>query len=1361
MENSLPFSFDADAPSSWVLLLGVLAPLLGFAWSYSVLRRAGTNRPSVFSLMAVFLASFLVAGGGLISRSQPDNFIFKTVPGFFAVGIMLGAIFLALLGLRQFKQQTGRFLHGKPHAVIALSVAGLVVFFYTLGLYRVLQRQQSLLAEWSTLHSLADTELISEAGNFKFRPPGKDWNQGSSSETESAASIVFVHKNPEIYFVLKGEAVGLQAETNLLKRAEQAEANLRRKAPSAKILARVPMTLGGIAGIIVESEAVIGGAKTVHQAWFATHNGFNYEMVTWGLAVNRGAIQAAAKDLFAGFDLVDPALIGKAAVKKEESIFTSETFGYTVKLADSDWHRIDSPNSLVADGDFSARNNRGGSLAVAPVFLMGQTPTVEALASAFLARLEMRYPDESISDRKEIKDGILDGYSMQFRRQLDRGDFLYRVKMLKGGGFAYLVAARVPARSANAEKILEEALSRVSFSAPVHETLSPDAFNAHELRWHIRFFSELGAYYYRTRNFDQGAEAYKLAFEMDKKTPFFLVKFIEGRMGAGRYREALDYLQPYLKEFSKESSLQATEAVLLSEMGEKDAALATYARLFAGDFQDENYFARYLNLVRDLKSPDAALMEIEKHPKNRDALPIRLLEASLYQQKKNYPAAVGVLKSLHEKYPFNRDVAYSLIENYYLAGEYTESLEISRAMEEAGDNSGYLQFLQGRSETGLKWYRRAKHSLESALERSPDNLEAKNLMNMVSAMLGEGSNTMIKAPIPAVAVPPELLTNALPTVPSAYLKDYGAYQTRRITAISFMKNKELRTTEHYQIKILDAAGVSRFSSFQFVFNPLAEAIYVNQLLVKDASDKILATGNVSDYYVIDDASTTMATVRKVLNVPIPGLKPGVTVDVVVTRKDLNPVEDFRLLVHTIPRSAPVLETVLFIQGDIAGLKYQSTKGVEQQKAGAGLAWVISLPPVYQWEPYQQNMLDFTPFVAVGDATATWAELAQDYLASIRDRLVIDREVQDLAAHLVKGISEEAKKVDALAAYVQSNYTYKAIEFGRRALIPQTCTDIIKNRYGDCKDHALLLYQLLRSQKIPAFLTLVSNHRPVIEEIPSLEQFDHVVVYVPDQNGGRVVDTTDKSIDVSLPVPYGFPDKKILILDEQKPHFFRVPAYPQKGLEIADEREVQILNLEDILVHEKVTLHGYLASYMRGILKSVGQTDRKFALQQQISAGENSLILQQYSLENFEVNDAPFILDVTYLIRNKLKMVDGRLIGPLPALWERHYLGMEYGDARRTPFQIEMPITLHSRITVTLPPNYDSVDPALFTQSLEGPYLRCKSVAERRDQVLRIDYELQQQGGKFTAAQYPAYQKATDRALNVLEQTIALKAKDKN
>src|SRR5205085_12229198 len=152
------------------------------------------------------------------------------------------------------------------------------------------------------------------------------------------------------------------------------------------------------------------------------------------------------------------------------------------------------------------------------------------------------------------------------------------------------------------------------------------------------------------------------------------------------------------------------------------------------------------------------------------------------------------------------------------------------------------------------------------------------------------------------------------------------------------------------------------------------------------------------------------------------------------------------------------------------------------------------------EPLQPSPSEYLPFVRLADARATWGHEAGAYGTLIADRLAPVPSLRQLASNLVARLTNSEAKVAVLSRFVQSNITYKPIEFGRRAMIPQTAGDILANRYGDCKDHSLLLVQLLNAVEVPASLALVNSRHPIDKELASLEQFDHMIVYLPNMGG---------------------------------------------------------------------------------------------------------------------------------------------------------------------------------------------------------------------------------------------------------------------
>lgn len=129
------------------------------------------------------------------------------------------------------------------------------------------------------------------------------------------------------------------------------------------------------------------------------------------------------------------------------------------------------------------------------------------------------------------------------------------------------------------------------------------------------------------------------------------------------------------------------------------------------------------------------------------------------------------------------------------------------------------------------------------------------------------------------------------------------------------------------------------------------------------------------------------------------------------------------------------------------------------------------------------------------------------------------------------------RIVAAIRYVQDEYRYVSMVFGPHGYQPFPPDQIVRHRYGDCKDKSLLLCILLRDLGVPAVPVLVDveDRATVSDRLPSPSAFDHVIVrlwvdgraYDVDPTvtlqGGTLRTLTTTRFGVGLPlIPEGSP-----------------------------------------------------------------------------------------------------------------------------------------------------------------------------------------------------------------------------------------------
>jgi len=1310
--------------------------------SIQIARRPHANTKCALSLLFLLSGWLIVAGGVAVTRGNPTLLPVQLIASFVALAAIVTSIVLGIIGLIEYAQRRDLYSQGKTQAIVSLSLSGLFMVLTVGGAVAALSRTRAKLSP-AAAQPRAGEELVFDELNFRFKAPARPWVRLDAKKINPYASLAFA-KSARVYCIIiaEKENVGSLTTDSIV---ELMKANLQSAATRANVTDEFPETRNGLRGVRVNTVASVQALDFFYSQWAVATNGYVYQVHCWGAARHRNEVLGDANELLSGFSLMDLKRIPTRETNAA-ALFQSTHFPYRVDLRGSGWHDWPRFNHDVPQADFGAMHAKGGAMMVVPVWLPDDAHW-DALVPALLETLDITYPSEQLTDRKELRGDGWEGVEYRFERTLDGNDFAYRLRTVKGTNFGALVAVWAAKQRTDYNATIEDGLARIGFLSDAAFKSDVNALPASQRHADSLVLNNIGLEYYKAKHYERSTAWFKAAAQLNPTNSTFPINVVHAYEALGRFQEALEFLHTH-EGARSDPKVAAWEAYLQGQSGETSTAITNYARLFAGGYRADDHFAEYVRLLRDARTPEAALREVEKYAATRESIPVRLLQAELLGATRNFSNALTILTNLEHKAPFNAEVKYALAEGRLRAELFNEALQTARELVEQHRDSGYAYFLKGRSEYGLKWYREAKESLEIAARKSPASVEIKSYLEHVSGMLGEANNTYIKDPIAPVAIPPEVSRTA--AVKDALYKDHGAYYVKQVSAISYLKNKEFKTTDLSIIKVLDSSGVSRFSTIQVPFNPFAEELFVNAARVKGTNGETISESKLSDYYVVDDTSTESVSQKKVLNIPLAALKPGCTIEVTVTRRDLGRPEQFRFVEHSFSSAVPVVQSVVYVTGDTAGLLSHTSAKAQPMRSGDGIWWAMDDPALYKWEPFQTSYSEFLPLLWLSDSNATWRSEVEEYLTAIRDRLQLATAERDVAGKLVNGLTNQSAKVAAIARHVQKDYSYRAIAFGRRARIPQKTEDFARSKNGDCKDHAVLLREMLVQAGVPAHLALVNTRGRVQTNMPSLDQFDHMIVFVPSLSN-PFVDCTDKGTDLAQSIPLGLGGKVLLVLDDKAPHFVTVPR--QDKTSILSRREVHITNQTDAVVSETLTMDGVAAAFLRSHLQRMQAEARQRLIEQFMNAP--AATLRTVAFENIDEPSLPLVVRLRYDVRKQFEILNDQIVGRVPSCWERRYLAPEGVTRRTTPFEIYAPIRFESTVDLFVPDNFREPSLKTFDQSFNQTFASCKTSGEKRPRGARINFTVEQQRGQFSPVQYADFKDTMDRALGALEQSVVL------
>ncbi len=151
------------------------------------------------------------------------------------------------------------------------------------------------------------------------------------------------------------------------------------------------------------------------------------------------------------------------------------------------------------------------------------------------------------------------------------------------------------------------------------------------------------------------------------------------------------------------------------------------------------------------------------------------------------------------------------------------------------------------------------------------------------------------------------------------------------------------------------------------------------------------------------------------------------------------------------------------------------------------------------EPGVIALDDFAPRFAVS-SFKTYAEVAQAYQSRARPKADVTPAVESLARSLTTANQSVEQKSRSLYNWVSKNIRYVGVYVGAGGFVPHSAQSILDNRYGDCKDHVVLLEALLRAVGIessPVLIYAGNSHR--LPDLATPYAFNHAITFIPALN----------------------------------------------------------------------------------------------------------------------------------------------------------------------------------------------------------------------------------------------------------------------
>lgn len=318
-----------------------------------------------------------------------------------------------------------------------------------------------------------------------------------------------------------------------------------------------------------------------------------------------------------------------------------------------------------------------------------------------------------------------------------------------------------------------------------------------------------------------------------------------------------------------------------------------------------------------------------------------------------------------------------------------------------------------------------------------------------------------------------------------------------------------RNVRELRVRIQDEAGVQQLGQILFPFVGGRERleIAVFRVVRSDGTVAAEAPARVEELPAPVSAMFPVYSDLKILHVTAPALRVGDTLELRLVDELMNPEAPGQFWIqHAFDRQGIVLDEVLEVDVPAARAIQLHVTGdhppeVTENQGRRRYRWRhANLERAAKLESRREPDVELGSF-------ASWTEVGQWYRGLQGDRAQPDAKIREKATELTRGLVDAEAKVRALYQFASSQFRYLALLFGAGRYQPHAAGEVLANGYGDCKDKHTLFAALLTASGFEVSPILVSARRELRPEVPSPQQFDHVITAVHIDGSLQILDAT--------------------------------------------------------------------------------------------------------------------------------------------------------------------------------------------------------------------------------------------------------------
>ena len=572
---------------------------------------------------------------------------------------------------------------------------------------------------------------------------------------------------------------------------------------------------------------------------------------------------------------------------------------------------------------------------------------------------------------------------------------------------------------------------------------------------------------------------------------------------------------------------------------------------------------------------------------------------------------------------------------------------------------------------------------------------------------------------------------------------------------------------HYVVKILNERGKEDFSESHIDYDSTYEKVELEYARTIRPDGKVVEVGKRHIRDVSKYMNFPLYSNARVFIISFPEIVEGSSIEykLKIYRSQLLNKKDF-VFDYPLQVQEPIIAASFSISAPREKAFYIKNINEKYNDFGASLRPAIEKSDkamIYRWrfknipqiipEPNMPAEVEINPTILVS-TFKNWQDIYNWWSDLSRDKIKADAAIKEKVRELIKDKVSQEEKAREIYSFCAQKIRYVAVEYGQAGYEPHKAEDIFSNKYGDCKDKAILLVTMLREAGLSAAPVLISTKEDynLNEDFPAVF-FNHCIAVLFLGERTVFLDPTAQTCFFG-DLPVDDQARRVLVFRDKGYKIQSIPLYAAKHNLLAQRLRIKVNPDASITGEKETATYGMYDQAQRYWVLYTPPELIEQTLKEKIQEVSIGATLGKYRIRNVDSLDQPLIVSYSFSgpeyftsagsseIMPQLASLDAGLVAR-----ETRKYPMDFGllYIKETIFEIEIPAGF---VVKYIPVDVDE----------ESPWLDLKVSYTSSANRITMEQVSEMKKNLVSQEEYPGFKAFFEGLAKKLKQRIILERK---